>query len=555
MPDSTPSSSSSESALTIAPRHALISLGVVALLASLLYLPALGARDLWNPNEPLYAEVVAEMQADDLWLTPTFHGETFPEKPPLYFWMARIASSAVGELNELSLRLPAAFSALALVCICYLWVLPLAGRRRAIWSAALLSTTFVVFWSARQIQMDLLLTCCIWLCILGVSRVIDGLGRPAVGWSLCGIGAGLAVLAKGPAGVICPALIVLIYLTLERKLSSLRSPWLLLALGWGVLISLPWFLGLLLAGEREFVFEVLWRQNVSRAIDPWDHRQPWWYYAKYFWIDMAPWVWWLPLAWRPASGEAERRLHRFCWCTIVLVLLFFSLSASKRSPYIMPLAPAVAVLVASVLDRGRELGSRRVVSELAAGALALVLAVIGGGLLVGRPWTDGPQMEVERAATIVGVALLVVAALALAFQSVPRLRAYRSQALILFVGLVYLLTAVVALPAADHFKSHRPLADLIRREVPESAPLRGFHEWDYRSNYSFYAGRAIVNLDDVDALETFWRREETVYVVVERGRLELARQVLGSTVPMAQRSAGRNLSYLFCNRPRSVEVN
>jgi len=549
-----PSSSSSESALTIAPRSALISLGVVALLASLLYLPALGARDLWNPNEPLYAEVVAEMQADDLWLTPMFHGETFPEKPPLYFWMARIASASMGDLDEFTLRLPAALAAVLLVCTCYLWVLPLAGRRRALWSAALLSTTFVVFWSARQIQMDLLLTSCIWLCILGATRVIEGLGRPAIGWSLCGIGAGLAVLAKGPAGAICPALIVLVYLAFERKLSLLRSRWVLLAAGWGLLLSSPWFLALWFAGEQEFVVEVLWRQNVSRALDPWDHRQPWWYYAQYLWIDMAPWVWWLPLAWRPASGEQERRLHRFCWCTILVVLIFFSLSASKRSPYIMPLAPAVAVLVASVLDRSRELGSRWVVSEFASSALALLLGVIGGGLLIGRPWTDGPQLDVERAATVVGTALLVAAALALAFQVVPRWRPLRTQALIVLVGMIYLVTAIVALPAADHFKSHRPLADLIRREVPPSAPLRGFHEWDYRSNYSFYAGRPIVNIADVDALQEFWRREETVYVVVERGRLDLARQVLGSTAPMAQRRAGRNLSYLFCNRPRSVEI-
>mgnify|MGYP000464668787 CR=1 FL=1 len=42
-----------------------------------------------------------------------------------------------------------------------------------------------------------------------------------------------------------------------------------------------------------------------------------------------------------------------------------------------------------------------------------------------------------------------------------------------------------------------------------SAPLRGFHEWDHRSNYSFYAGRAIVNLPDLAALETFWSRPLT----------------------------------------------
>ena len=64
-------------------RRDLIGLGLVA---ALLFIPWLGARDLWNPNEPLYGQAVAEMAASGEWLVPTVNGAPFDEKPILYFW-------------------------------------------------------------------------------------------------------------------------------------------------------------------------------------------------------------------------------------------------------------------------------------------------------------------------------------------------------------------------------------------------------------------------------------------------------------------------------------
>ena len=65
---------------------------VVGLAAAILFLTALGARDLWNPNEPTYGRGVAEMAESGTWLMPTVNGLVFAEKPILYFWMARAAS-------------------------------------------------------------------------------------------------------------------------------------------------------------------------------------------------------------------------------------------------------------------------------------------------------------------------------------------------------------------------------------------------------------------------------------------------------------------------------
>ena len=59
------------------------------LVATLLFLPGLGSRDLWNPDEPRYAEVAREMLASGEYLVPHLNGEVYTQKPPLQFWAMR----------------------------------------------------------------------------------------------------------------------------------------------------------------------------------------------------------------------------------------------------------------------------------------------------------------------------------------------------------------------------------------------------------------------------------------------------------------------------------
>ena len=82
-------------------------------LGAILFFISLGARDLWNPNEPIYGLAVAEMAGRGEWLLPTVNGIEFVEKPILYFWMARLSALLLGGVNEFSLRVPSALAGLA----------------------------------------------------------------------------------------------------------------------------------------------------------------------------------------------------------------------------------------------------------------------------------------------------------------------------------------------------------------------------------------------------------------------------------------------------------
>src|SRR5215475_2268145 len=96
-------------ARVVAPHRPLLAL---TLLASLLYLPSVWMRDLWNPDEPRYAEVAREMVARDDYALPHLNGAVYGEKPPLFFWLGAAAGSLPGVPFESGTRLVSALAAL-----------------------------------------------------------------------------------------------------------------------------------------------------------------------------------------------------------------------------------------------------------------------------------------------------------------------------------------------------------------------------------------------------------------------------------------------------------
>jgi len=526
---------------------------VLGLASTLLFTLALGARDLWNPNEPLYGEAVVEMAERGDWFVPYVNGDVFDEKPILYFWLALGVSELAGGISETTLRLPSAAAGVALVLLTYLLVHPYAGRRRGWTAAAIVATSYVVFWSARQVQMDLLLAATCLATIVPILRVLDHGASPWCGWSLAGAAAGLGVLAKGPVGLICPGLVIVGYVAAGGRWKEIRTPALAGAAIGFLCVASPWFLLLAWRGEWAFLSELLFRQNVARFVSPWDHQAPWWYYLKNFWIDMLPWAPFLPVAIGLAPRDAaERRLHRLAWVWLLVLVVFFSLSASKRSPYILPVVPALGILVSGLAERWRSesLDLRRLVgcrlilalTALLFGAAAYLVADRAGEYAASDPGLS--RSGTAAAGLLAAGALVVLVAL---FDPVRR-HLRPGSALIAFVVLFYLFVSIRLLPAINPYKSHRAMGERIRVHVAPEAPLRGFHVWKWRASYSYYTGRPIPRLGGREELSEYWRSPEEVFVIVERGLLEEARVVLGRIEPLEWRETGRNAAYLFSNR-------
>jgi 4-amino-4-deoxy-L-arabinose transferase-like glycosyltransferase len=158
----------------------------------------------------------------------------------------------------------------------------------------------------------------------------------------------LGVLAKGAVGCILPWLVLVLYFGSQGDWKALRRLGLRVVIP-GTLALVGFWLAMAgsTAGWR-YPTDLLFHQTIQRYLDPWHHHKPVFYYLQVFLTDGLPYsLLFLPLGWflvRECRWRRPEVLLPLAW--IGVYLLLFSLSSGKRSVYIFPLLPAVALLIA-----------------------------------------------------------------------------------------------------------------------------------------------------------------------------------------------------------------
>ncbi|RPH54471.1 phospholipid carrier-dependent glycosyltransferase, partial [bacterium] len=239
---------------------------LLAALAAVVFLPGLGSRDLWNPDEARYVEVAREMRSLGTYAVPHLNGRIYSEKPPLLFWLIDFSAFLFGRLNETTSRVPIALSAIGAVLLVYRTAERWFGRRAGWIAAAAFATCFKVLWQGRFGQIDMLLT---FLVTLGIWFWTRGFTEDRPGfYPLFFVSAGFATLAKGPVGLLPPLLSILAFLAVTRNWREMKR----LRVGLGLLlwagVMLCWLVPAGIAGGREYLEPILIRQNVTRYADP-----------------------------------------------------------------------------------------------------------------------------------------------------------------------------------------------------------------------------------------------------------------------------------------------
>jgi 4-amino-4-deoxy-L-arabinose transferase-like glycosyltransferase len=167
----------------------------------------LGSFGFWEPWEPLYAEGAYEMKQANDWLVPTYRGEPRFSKPILTYWGIMVSTSLFGE-NEWAIRLPSTLAAFVGLLIAWLALSSLKGRRCGLLAALILATTPFYYFLARRSVPDTYLLAGITIAASSLVRAHYGQVRKRIWYLLGYFGIGIAVLGKGPLGLVLPALAV-----------------------------------------------------------------------------------------------------------------------------------------------------------------------------------------------------------------------------------------------------------------------------------------------------------------------------------------------------------
>ena len=142
------------------------------------------------------------------------NGEPYTQKPPLYYWLAAAAGAPFGRVTEVAARLPSALAGIALIGLTLVFGSRLLGGATATLGAALLLTTFEFADNARRAQLDVLLALFETLALVAFWRIDRGIGRRWLAQLVLHASLGLAVLTKGPVGILVPVLVMACFLAL-----------------------------------------------------------------------------------------------------------------------------------------------------------------------------------------------------------------------------------------------------------------------------------------------------------------------------------------------------
>lgn len=321
---------------------------LTALLGCLLFI-GLGSAPLIDPDEGRYAEIPREMLEKGDFVTPTLNYVKYFEKPPLLYWLNAASMTVFGH-NEFAARVPSALSGLVTILLVYAIGRRLYDRRTGLLAALILGSSTGFLLLSRIILTDMLLTCCLSTALFAFLLAVQTTGIYRRRWFYLFFAAcGLSVLAKGLIGIVLPGGILFWYLLLSRQWRILREiPWIG---GLVVLLAVcaPWFI-LVSRQNPEFAQFFFIHEHFQRFTSKVHGRyQPAWYFVPIILVSLFPWSLSIPatLLRNIASwhGKGNTTTH-FLVIWPVIIFTFFSLSSSKLAPYMLPIYPPLAILIA-----------------------------------------------------------------------------------------------------------------------------------------------------------------------------------------------------------------
>ena len=445
----------------------------VWLLLAVAWFATLGWRPLFEPDEGRYAEIPREMQVSGDWVTPRLNGFKYFEKPALQYWATAAVYSLFGA-HEWTSRLWS--SALAFLCVplTFLFARRLYRSERvgtAAAAALALNPYFVAVGQLNLLDSGL----CFFLtgsvfAFLAAGDAPSG-SRTERNWMmLAALSMALAVLSKGPVALVLGGATVLIYVIVTRSVRPLHRWHLPYTVPLFLIICVPWFVVVSLRNpefpEFFFIHEHLARYltNVHERVEPW------WFFIPCVLLATLPWLASLARLLRTIWQGPSTSWFLAIFCGVVLG--FFSVSHSKLPPYVLPMMPALAVLLAPhIVSLAR-----------AARVVAVIVAVLGAVLCIGV-LREG---HVLAPSMVAWAALAAAVAAAAAWITSRNNGAWVPAALGSILSIQALMMAYVSFPPAQSSKA------LIAQARPFIGPhTELFSIAQYRQSVPPYLGRKV----------------------------------------------------------------
>jgi 4-amino-4-deoxy-L-arabinose transferase-like glycosyltransferase len=582
---------------------------IVTAAACLVFLVSIGSPPHFMDDvDAVQAQAARNMLVSGDWVTARLDGVAYLEKVPLNYWMMAVAYRIFG-VHDWAARLS---HALAVVLLC--WVTYRFGRWAfdeiaGLYAGVALSTCVGLFLFTRILIPDAVLTLAITEAIWAWLRLLEPDEEHPLRWSfILGVCLGVGLLLKGLIATVFPVIAALAYMTVSRSLFSWAA-WRRLHLGIAIPVALtiavPWYVLATLRNPPYFAF--------SLHSGPGEYRGFFWFYffnehllrflglryprdydtvpRLWFWILnllwIFPWSFYLlsapTLDYKPSSRAGRARLMALCW--IGAVMLFFTFSTTQEY-YSMPIYPALALLVGSVLSQdGRWIraGTYALLTTCTILCAALSILLLSAWHApapgdISQALTQHPELYTHSLGHIWDLTLnafaylkLPLALAAVAFGGcalglVFSRNHIRRTVLVVAAGMiVFFQAARIALIRFDSYLGSYPLAERLQQSPPgqliEADAYYAFSSVFFYANrtalllngrmnnleYGSYAPDAPNIFIDDDKFKSLWTGESRCYLLAYGADVPHLEQLVGrSNLHVVAENAG---NYLLTNKP------
>ena len=469
----------------------------------------IGRGDFYTKGEPREASVAVSMIEKNQWILPPVYADEIAYKPPLMHWLIATFSLPAGKVTPFTSRLPSALAFMGLIVCTFMFFGRNLRMQEAFLAALILLTTFELHRGAMTARVDMLLTFLIVWALFQLFRWEEQKKLTGFPW-LIPLIMSLAVLTKGPVGIVLPLIVFGIYLLFLRyNFWEITGKLILLALAASIL-PLIWYISAYQKGGEQFL-NLVWAENVGRFFEidnlniryDLGHKGGWWYNFALLAAGFVPWTLLLlislfGLSYKRCTGSFRSLWNRFIQqdkiklfsvIAAVVIFLFYSIPVSKRSVYLMPAYPFIAVFIAQYVLYLTEYKAK--ITRIFAILIGIIACVIGflvfltvtthwinpvdltSGITNNAAWTAqfSGIWQIARFPQLVSEILLIILAVSIyiLFNSFHKHLYLKTLYAVIGVYLCLLLVMEgLIFPAYKDAISVRPIADKIAAHYPGS---------------------------------------------------------------------------------------
>ena len=296
-----------------------------------------------DPVESNYVLSAITMLKHNSWISPMIYDQVWYDKPPLTYWALMISYKLFG-ISDFTSRIPNTLIAGGSVALMYHLVYRIKESKYIAVMSALLLFSALQFWYISHAVITDGFLFFFSLAIFGYSYLAFAKNDKYSMVKAYGAAA-LAVVTKGPVGIVLPGLILLLFIairwftqkdnddySLNKDIKLLFNPFGIFLF---IILASPWYIAMYSIHGQDFISGFLGLHNMERALVS-EHPKfnVWYYYLIIVPIALLPWT--PAVIYRLKSIKWKENFYLIGAIWFIVIVLFYSLVATKYITYTLP---------------------------------------------------------------------------------------------------------------------------------------------------------------------------------------------------------------------------